>query len=212
MDNSIKCSDQSAARLRAAWIALIVCVMDRLDHEIAEQRVSLEEAAAEVRKLAEQLKVAKERHELARARLEALEFAASVRPASFSGRRRVSSGDEAGGRRGRQPGAITEKSRAFLEAVHSLGGPASYEQIERVVSELAGLELGMAQIRDKVRRLADSGYLRGSREEGFELTDDGISKIGQSRNEEDPAGGISAGGAVPSSGGNNPFRHLAAEP
>ena len=172
--------------------------MDELDEAIASKR-------REVALHSDELRRNIERRRRAKVELAALEYAASLRPARSARRRsvvppaEVNGGAERSRRRGRQPGAITQSSRAFLEAVHSVGRPATYEDIQAAL-EFQNANMEMAQVRNKARRLGGE-YLRGDRTAGFELTDAGLAKIGQPQNEEGPDDTRTAVGAASSKGG-----------
>lgn len=133
------------------------------------------------------------------AELAALEYAATLRPATTSrgGRAAVSPAEtprkSAGGRR---PGDISLQWRKILGEVYRRGIPLDYDAISDVARS-QGKEIGLASIRDRIRNLANSGLVDGDPSAGFIVTEMAAQRFGFTKNNAPPEGEALSGAVTP---------------
>ena len=142
--------------------------MDDLDKAIAEKRRERDDAKAALERLAVELAM--------------LEHAATLRPAITAirvGRREPAPGNaRASGRSsGRQPGSISADWQAVLRAMNATAQPHFYLSIADIAARNR-INASPGSVRDRVRNFVKSGFLVGTPETGFTVTQAAIDRFG----------------------------------
>lgn len=140
--------------------------MDKLDSLISEKLAQKKVLEAKLSGVQKELTVLD-------AEVEALQTAAELRPAN--GRTKT----KGSGKKGRQPGAISEEWRNVLAEVvlhYDVNNRASYNDIH-AVAELLNLNIALNSVRDRVRNMVKTGLLAGTPDDGFYVTEAAVNKF-----------------------------------
>ena len=137
--------------------------MDALDKLIADEKQALATLA--------------EQYAAQKIKVDALLAAAAARPAIASPSSQKSSGSSGG----KPKGAISVAWRKVLERALQLNQRFSYQDVQRVYRLEHEKTLELSSIRDRVRNFIELGYIDGTPEDGFLVTELAVSKFNFSK-------------------------------
>lgn len=137
--------------------------MDALDQLIASETQSLADLLT--------------RYNSQKIKVDALMAAAAARPAARPNQ--VSKATPSSG--GKPKGAISVAWRVVLEKAYQLGRAVSYQDVQTLYAQEHGKERDLSSIRDRIRNFIESGFITGTPETGFTVTDVAVAKFSFSK-------------------------------
>lgn len=162
--------------------------MDKLDRLIADKQAEIEEVEKQAAMLADKRK----RLEI---QLESFKQAAELRPVGIvTGPPEIGApaleiqslaaehpnpngGGPFGGKKGRQRGDISKGWRKALKRIWQHEQKASYNDFFKA-AQASGLKCELPNVRGRVRSMAKLGFVSGSPDEGYLVTDEAVRRFG----------------------------------